>query len=677
MADQQDFQDVKNEVLQFIRSFNRSNNHRQDLKNKLEKLHKVVGYCPLTQQEVFILMTTFFKYIDKFKDSTFQSFLISCIPDNQLDKKFVRDLVEWLLAKYTSKAYEVKCDILLKWFYSLLNHNLIDLTLLDVYYTFLFKIIEIPCFLNTVCPLLFLLNHYGNTLPWMLTTARTLKEMNQQKKSLSLLIKKLDLNQTKSQMSGDCLFWPYPAGISTLNKILNLKHNLPSQGLANGANSTSLAINDIIKPGNPASAGVPRAQRVSAAVPLAQISTVDAFSHFFHIISLPEDILTLLSSNLGVMKTILDPEMEDEFVTKLKFKLSDMFQNKEGKYKTSECKAILSYLYKFQNLIQQGIDCVSNFLASYLKTWNGLDYKKEVLHLCEWFVFDSKLSLIHDFLKPLHLLQMTANPEDQIAYIEMYGKLYNNLLMESDKIVNKSQPRMFLSLEMGEIVSSKCAWMRQEDTNMDMFTSLGRYIMQECSTSILNSSSHREVLVYTTLDLCVKCLSAEDYFNKSLLLMIPPSIVFLPLFSTSLRNISSICFILDKYKEYQKSERLYGMYEAEFNLIDGYIEDFINFLWRGNGWNDRSRGEVFASIPDSEVPHTVHEPLQGRYSSIQINRSLHVRKHVAVVTFSHPIMKRPGATHITDKEFLDTILSKLSPTLASFIKTYCEEEIMF
>ncbi|KAL1464140.1 hypothetical protein WDU94_003814, partial [Cyamophila willieti] len=646
-----------------------NNSKRKELKNKLEKLHKVVGYCPLTQQEVFILMTSFFKYVDKFKDTTFQSFLISCIPDTQLDKKFVSDLVEWLLEKYTFKAYEIKCEILIKWFYSMLNHNLIDTSLLDVYYSFLFKLIEYPTYLKTICPLLFLLNHYGNTLPWMLTTTRSLREINQQNKSLSLLIKKLDLNQTKSQMSGDCLFWPYPAGISTLNKILNLKHNLPSQGRANVANSTSLPVNDIIKPGKPAKA--------LAAIPLAQISTTNAFSHFFHIISLPEDILTLLSSNLGVMKTVLDPELEDEFVTKLKFKLSDMFQTREGKYKESECKAMLTYLYKFQNLIQQGIDCVSNFLASYLKTWNGLDYMKEILLLCEWFVFDSKYSLHRDFLKPLHSLQMTADPQEQIAYIEMYGKLYNNLLMESDKIINKSQPRMFLSVELRGDGSSKCAWMRQEDTSMDVFSSLGRYIMQQCSRSILYSSSHREILLCSTLDISIKCLAAQDQFNKSLLLMIPRSVVFLPLFSTSLRNISSVCFILDKYKEYQKSERLYGMYEEEFNLIDGYIEDYVNFLWRGTGWSDRSKGEVFVSIPDSEAPHTVHEPLQGRYSSIQLNRGLHVRKHVAVLTLAHPVMKQLGATHITDKDFLDSILRSLCPTLAYFIKTYCEEEIMF
>jgi hypothetical protein len=75
-----------------------------------------------------------------------------------------------------------------------------------------------------------------------------------------------------------------------------------------------------------------------------------------------------------------------------------------------------------------GIDCVSNFLVSYLKRWNGLDYKQEILNLCEWFVFDSKLNLINDFLKPLHELLLTAEVDDKRLYIEMYGKLYVNLV---------------------------------------------------------------------------------------------------------------------------------------------------------------------------------------------------------------------------------------------------------
>lgn len=75
-----------------------------------------------------------------------------------------------------------------------------------------------------------------------------------------------------------------------------------------------------------------------------------------------------------------------------------------------------------------GIDCVSNFLSLYLRNWNGLDYKEEILNLCEWFVFDSKVSLLNDFLAPLHTLLITADPDEKKLYLEMYGKLYTNLV---------------------------------------------------------------------------------------------------------------------------------------------------------------------------------------------------------------------------------------------------------
>lgn len=71
---------------------------------------------------------------------------------------------------------------------------------------------------------------------------------------------------------------------------------------------------------------------------------------------------------------------------------------------------------------------MSNFLSLYLRNWNGLDYKEEILNLCEWFVFDSKVSLLNDFLAPLHTLLITADPDEKKLYLEMYGKLYTNLV---------------------------------------------------------------------------------------------------------------------------------------------------------------------------------------------------------------------------------------------------------
>ncbi|KAI5709229.1 hypothetical protein M8J76_013427 [Diaphorina citri] len=535
----------------------------------------------------------------------------------------------------------------------MLNNNLIAPCDLESHYMFLFKLIDYPCYLTALCPLLFLLSDYGNTSAWMLDKVQNLKALNPQNRFLSMLAKKIKLNEMKSQVSGDCLTWPYPAGLPAMNKLLNMKHW--------AVNGTAVALNGIFK--------AESANQVTSTVvvPLAQIKTPGSFAHFFHVISLPNDILTLLSCNLGVIKAILDSDLEDQFVTKLKFKLTEMFLNsKERTYKSSECKSMLQYVYTFQNLIQQGIDCVSNFLVSYLKRWNGLDYKQEILNLCEWFVFDSKLNLINDFLKPLHELLLTAEVDDKRLYIEMYGKLYVNLLMESDKIVNKNQRRMFLS------ACVKCDWMREEHLSRDMFSALSTFLLQQCSMTILYSPAHRDTLLCNTLDVCLKCLTAEDYYNKPLLMMIPKCLVFLPLFSHSLRNVSLVCFILDRYKQYQTSERLYGLYEEEFNLIDGYTEDYINFLWRGTGWSDRSKGEVLTNAPEEDA-------LRGRYSVTQLDRSLHVRSHVAIVTLAHQIMKDLGVTKadLTDEMFLDSIVQSLCPTLLSFIKTYREDEFSF
>jgi hypothetical protein len=77
---------------------------------------------------------------------------------------------------------------------------------------FLFKLIDYPCYLTALCPLLFLLSDYGNTSAWMLDKVQNLKALNPQNRFLSMLAKKIKLNEMKSQVSGDCLTWPYPAG---------------------------------------------------------------------------------------------------------------------------------------------------------------------------------------------------------------------------------------------------------------------------------------------------------------------------------------------------------------------------------------------------------------------------------------------------------------------------------
>ncbi|KAI5756199.1 hypothetical protein M8J77_022931 [Diaphorina citri] len=64
---------------------------------------------------MFILMTTFLKNIDRFKDRTFQSYLLCCIPEHQLEKRFTCALVEWLLENHLDQTCETKCLILIKW----------------------------------------------------------------------------------------------------------------------------------------------------------------------------------------------------------------------------------------------------------------------------------------------------------------------------------------------------------------------------------------------------------------------------------------------------------------------------------------------------------------------------------------------------------------------------------
>lgn len=96
----------------------------------------------------------------------------------------------------------------------MLKNNQIAVGDLEVYYVFLFKIAEIYSYLNVMCPLLFLLSSYDNTLAWMLESVEHWKAKNPQNRFLTMLSKKIKLNETKSQMSGDALVWPYPAGES-------------------------------------------------------------------------------------------------------------------------------------------------------------------------------------------------------------------------------------------------------------------------------------------------------------------------------------------------------------------------------------------------------------------------------------------------------------------------------
>lgn len=70
--------------------------------------------------------------------------------------------------------------------------------------------------------------------------------------------------------------------------------------------------------------------------------------------------------------------------------------------------------------------------------------------------------------------------------------------MESDKIVNKNQRRMFLS------ACVKCDWMREEHLSRDMFSALSTFLLQQCSMTILYSPAHRDTLLCNTLDVCLK-----------------------------------------------------------------------------------------------------------------------------------------------------------------------------
>ncbi|EEA26896.1 hypothetical protein EYB25_002074 [Talaromyces marneffei] len=334
---------------------------------------------------------------------------------------------------------------------------------------------------------------------------------------------------------------------------------------------------------------------------LEELRDVDGFVERLEKIELPNQIVSMLENRMAhKYMALVGPEvarhrLDDWLDAFLKdeiemAKLPDSTDSEALRYVLG---AVCCYVQSTKILPA----AVRSFLDHYLRTWNGQDYRQEILNILKFLPKCSYHDLRSQYLERLDTTVLNYNPSSWTDLLDFYANLIRqwgiSLRSDTSSFTNRGfKPLVSLITHVELLLLSlmEIPFTPEADKTGDF---------RPVTTTILDLYS----------DLAELYSHASTNGNIRLTVPLAPAVYSL-IFTSNLAQISRLSNILSIYKNSfetsLKSQTLQspaksagGFYAPEMvGLYNGYIMDLCNLIWRNRALNREDQNAHGCLIPE-------------------------------------------------------------------------------
>lgn len=586
------------------------------------------------------------------------------VPRYKISEHTAKSLISWCLASINKLPITVS-TIIIQWTVGILDHQLVDKKVINIYYSVFFYIMlkkeklerhiariiyvltkpedvtrrDVSRLLNLhqkyskprkhIIVLLSLFKSYKPELvPEKIQSINTESVWKPIPEVLRLMLQdaknRSEVQQTRD-LHPECFNWNIFDFMKTKKTIAPL---LPSVGYFQIGS-------DIFKEKNTKS--------------IFDISSTEELGKLNLNVELPCNAVSLLSNTAGYhLLTFADFQYQSRFSYNLYNTLVRAFMLENEKFSMEEINKLLDVTIEFSRYIQQDVLVVNRFLNEYLY-FNTGEYLTKFLALLQWMTS----------------VTITDLQENILVYVQ-------NMFYESTLSVKCEIIRTLKMLIVNLFVSEAC----KEYNHKTCAPFLGQGAMDSLEKAIpvlteisknlivsgLNIHSYDILLLAEAISFYEEICILENQSSIMSFTLAPPAVIYGAFATKHCAILSKICKLLLRYRSRSSSLKNYKiqkLYKRKFHILSIYVQDIVETLWYDELFKKRDNTYFLRNIPTRVMEDLEH---------CNLNCLLNISNHYAILPYKC-ILNKAGLS-IDTREAATSVALYYYPIISEFLDTF-------
>uniref|UniRef100_A0A1B6MEM8 Centromere protein I n=1 Tax=Graphocephala atropunctata TaxID=36148 RepID=A0A1B6MEM8_9HEMI len=643
-----------------------NNENVGNLKEILEEVFLVSVERGFTDNEFSVLL----KFFTKGSISTTNKvkLLTNLVPSVRVPRPDAIQFLAWFVSN-VNKSNKRLCVYILQWLIGLLENDLIDPSILDIFYYDFQRMLRYQELMKYACKLLCKLTKPDDvTASSVYVVSELLYRREDDKYLYALLnlfksykprlvteeIKRVDVSQVLRSV---------PQSMDTMIKVANrrqrqmLAHrDLGVFEVADSHQTEPSCQQGLYK----ASSLIPfptfnleGVDKIATCYPNSVKETLRKFKR----VPIPQNIMSLMRDDTGFFLILYGKtDLQERFSVSLLQTLQSVFINQDQEATEEDQEFFLKRVNDLQDFMVQGIPCVSTFLSGYLLNWDGLVHRPQIMNLLEWATFDSFQELSANILRPLFWLFVSYNVTMKQQIIQTCTNLIRNMYAAEVNRVRRQVPHPFLGKAR--------AWTADP---VAMLTRLVRWMEDLCKIGLCLEPESCSLLIqavnfYETMTLLE---------SRSLLPMwtvMSPGVIYRSLFMVNPVILSRVCRLLVRYHKdflpqlHSQQPQFYSECQDKINITSKYAQELINILWNGQAMTRKEDGFALKTWSDDTIQQ-VNFP-------VDLDTALDIAHNSNFLPYVAREIMRNGPNFIQNKDGFFIMIEHYLEDITNFIKFF-------
>ncbi|KAK1138121.1 hypothetical protein K0M31_002605 [Melipona bicolor] len=586
------------------------------------------------------------------------------VPRYKISEHTAKSLISWCLASINELPITVS-TIIIQWTVGILDHQLVDKKVINIYYSVFFYIMlkkeklerhiariiyvltkpedvtrrDVSRLLNLhqkyskprkhIIVLLSLFKSYKPELvPEKIQSINTESVWKPIPEVLRLMLQdaknRSEVQQTRD-LHPECFNWNIFDFMKTKKTIAPL---LPSVGYFQIGS-------DIFKEKNTKS--------------IFDISSTEELGKLNLNVELPCNAVSLLSNTAGYhLLTFADFQYQSRFSYNLYNTLVRAFMLENEKFSMEEINKLLDVTIEFSRYIQQDVLVVNRFLDEYLY-FNTGEYLTKFLALLQWMTSVTITDLQENILVHVQNMFYESTLSVKCEIIRTLKMLIVNLFVsEACKEYNHKTCAPFLG--QGAMDSLEEA--------IPVLTKISKNLI----VSGLNIHSYDILLLAEAISFYEEICILENQSSIMSFTLAPPAVIYGAFATKHCAILSKICKLLLRYRSRSSSLKNYKiqkLYKRKFHILSIYVQDIVETLWYDELFKKRNNTYFLRNIPTRVMKDLEH---------CNLNCLLNISNHYAILPYKC-ILNKAGLS-IDTREAATSVALYYYPIISEFLDTF-------
>ncbi|KAG0165124.1 hypothetical protein DFQ30_008930 [Apophysomyces sp. BC1015] len=288
-------------------------------------------------------------------------------------------------------------------------------------------------------------------------------------------------------------------------------------------------------------------------------------------------------------------------------------------------KDLLQKMVTMTRFTKSHLPVVENFLRDYLKTWNGIEFGKEVFELLTFVKPESFDELYISFLKPLYRLYCVSDVVWKSRLILCYTEWLKNWALLD---WNRHSTRRATADPNEEV--DNLIWLFQGlSYNVDYFRTMQEFIQHVDQVNVMGLILEEDhpLLQHATLSFFELVSSISIHHDIPEIIIPAAPFVYRTFFSVTPMAVSRVCGIIAQYKKaFEDNDRKTSDWvsrhtQSYLDHFNAYVMDICNALWRNLALSRTGQTAMAFSLTD-EIIEKYKDICETRDEQLSLSLSL-------------------------------------------------------